>query len=236
MKTRLQDQTIKSAKAPANGRLELKDAKVDGLMLRVTTNGVKSFALVYKVPGEGGTTKTGKPRKGKSHRMTLGTYPAISLASARVKHANAKELLAKGTDPGALHVEKRRAERQAETVGDMAEEYLEKYAKPRKRSAGEDERILRKDVLPRWGKLKAKASRRRDVILLRDEIVERGASRAAKRTLGVIRRMFNFSISRDLLDTTPVAMVKPPAEENQRERVLSPEEIRVSGRGSTKDQ
>jgi integrase len=43
--------------------------------------------------------------------------------------------------------------------------------------------------------------------------------------------MFNFAISRDLLDTTPVAMVKPPAKENQRERILSPEEIRVFWKG-----
>ena len=168
---------------------------------------------------------------GKARRMTLGTYSAVSLASARVKHANAKELLAKGADPGALHVEKRQAERQAETVTDIAEEYLEKWARPRKRSAGEDERILRKDVLPVWGKRKAKDIRRRDVILLLDTIVERGAPIAANRTLGVIRRMFNFAISRDLLDTTPVAMVKPPAKENQRERVLSPEEMRVFWKG-----
>ena len=168
---------------------------------------------------------------GKARRMTLGTYSAVSLASAHVKHANAKELLAKGADPGALHVEKRQAERQAETVTDIAEEYLEKWARPRKRSAGEDERILRKDVLPVWGKRKAKDIRRRDVILLLDTIVERGAPIAANRTLGVIRRMFNFAISRDLLNTTPVAMVKPPAKENQRERVLSPEEMRVFWKG-----
>ena len=46
-------------------------------------------------------------------RMTLGTHPAVSLASAHVKHAVAKEALEKSTDPGTLHVEKRRAERQA---------------------------------------------------------------------------------------------------------------------------
>ncbi len=189
-----------------------------GLGVRMSPKGRKSWNYMYRFDG-------------KARRMTLGTYPAVSLASARVKHANAKELLAKGTDPGAVHVEKRRAERPAEIVTDIAEEYLEKWSRPRKRSAGEDERILRKDVLPVWGKRKAKDIRRRDVILLLDTIVERGAPIAANRTLGVIRRMFNFAISRDLLDTTPVAMIKPPAKENQRERVLSPEEIRVFWKG-----
>jgi len=57
--------------------------------------------------------------------------------------------------------------------------------------------------------------------------MERGAPIAANRTLGVVRRMLNFGVSRDILDATPVAMVKAPAKEIPRERVLSPEEIRI---------
>ena len=90
---------------------------------------LKPKAKFYEVWGDGrtgpGVRVSPKGRKswnyryrfdGKARRLMLGTYPALGLANARVKHANAKELLAKGTDPGALHVEKRRAERQAETV------------------------------------------------------------------------------------------------------------------------
>ncbi len=214
---RFTDRSIAALKPKAKLYEVWEDGRT-GLGVRVSPKGRKSWNYMYRFDG-------------KARRMTLGTYPAVSLASARVKHASAKELLTKGTDPGALHVEKRRAERQAETVNDIAEEYLEKYARPRKRSADEDERMLNKDVLPSWGTRKARDIRRRDVILLLDQIVERGAPIAANRTLGVIRRMFNFAISRDLLDTTPVAMVKPPAKETQRERVLSPEEIRVFWKG-----
>jgi hypothetical protein len=38
------------------------------------------------------------------------------------------------------------------TVRQLADDYLEKYAKPRKRSWQEDERILERDVLPAWGR------------------------------------------------------------------------------------
>ena len=99
MKRRLQDQTIKSAKAPASGKTEIKDALIPGLMLRVTTNGAKSFCLVYKVPGEGGTTKTGAPRKGRPHRMTLGTYPMLTLTDARDKARLLLEQVDQGIDP-----------------------------------------------------------------------------------------------------------------------------------------
>ncbi len=214
---RLTDKGIAALKPKAE-RYEVWEDGRTGLGVRVSPKGRKSWIFMYRFDG-------------KARRMTLGTYPALSLANARVKHAQAKETLEQGDDPGTLHVEKRRAERTAETVNDLAVEYLEKWARPRKRSAAEDERILNKDVLPAWGKRKARDIRRRDVILLLDGIVERGAPIAANRTLGIIRRMFNFAVARDLLDATPVAMVKAPAKENQRDRVLSAGEIRTLWNG-----
>ncbi len=203
---------------PKSERYEVWEGGRTGLGVRVSPAGRKSWIYMYRFDG--------KPR-----RMTLGTYPSLGLASARVKHAQAKETLEKGQDPGTLHVERRRAERQAETIQNLVDEYLEKWARPRKRSAAEDERMLNKDVIPVWGKRKARDIRRRDVILLLDGIVERGAPIAANRTLGVIRRMFNFAVARDLLDATPVAMVKAPAKENQRDRVLSADEMRTLWNG-----
>jgi integrase len=214
---KLTDRTIKALK-PKPARYEVWADGNAGFGMRVSPAGRKSWIYLYRF-------------EGKSRRMTLGTYPAVGLASAHVKHAQAKELLEKGDDPGSLHVEKRRAERQAETVQTLADEYLEKWARPRKRSAGEDERILNKDVIPTWGKRKARSITRRDVILLLDGIVDRGSPIQANRTLAVVRKMFNFAISRDIVGATPVAMVKAPARENQRDRVLSAEEIRIFWNG-----
>ncbi len=210
---RLTDRGIAALKAKAK-RYEVWEDGRTGLGVRVSTVGRKSWVFMYRF--------NGKPR-----RMTLGTYPAVGIADARVKHARNKADLEKGIDPGAAEVEGRRAERSAETVAYLVEEYLERWAKPRKRSAAEDERTLRKEVVPLWGNRKAKDIKRRDVITLLDGIVDRGSPIQANRTLAVIRKMFNFAISRDILDTTPVAMVRAPAKENQRDRVLSADEIRT---------
>ena len=214
---RFTDRSIAALK-PRAERYEVWEDGRTGLGTRVSPKGRRSFVYMYRF-------------NGKARRMGLGTYPLISLASARVKHSSAKEQLSKGIDPGAQQIERRRAERNAETVADLIEEYLEKWARPRKRSADEDERKLKKEVLPLWGKRKAKDITRRDVITLLDGIVDRGAPIQANRTLAVIRKMFNFAISRDILHATPVAMVTSPAKENQRERVLSPEEIRALWNG-----
>ena len=210
---RLTDRTVAALKAKVERYEKWEDGRT-GFGVRVSPAGRKSWLFMYRFSG-------------RARRMTLGTYPKIPLVTARLRHAKAKELLQKGTDPGAKAIEARNAARDAETVADLVEEYLEKWARPRKRSASEDERILRKDVLPHWEKRKAKDIRRRDVIELLDGIVERGSPIAANRTLAVVRKMFNFAISRDIVDATPVAMVKAPSKENQRDRVLSADEIRT---------
>jgi integrase len=183
-----------------------------GFGIRVSPRGGKAWIWVYHFDG--------RPR-----RMTLGSYPVMGLADARIKLSEARKLLEHGIDPGDREVQERRAERVAETVAELAEAYLEKWARPRKRSAVEDERILKKDVLPAWGRRKAKDIARRDVIALLDKIVDRGSPIAANRTLAVIRRMFGWGLSRDIVAASPCAAVKAPARERRRDRVLSGDEI-----------
>jgi integrase len=183
-----------------------------GFGVRVSTRGGKSWVWVYHY--------NGRPR-----RMTLGTYPPLGLADAHVKLAAARKLLAEGIDPGEAEIRSRKAERSAETVAELVEAYLEKWARPRKRSADEDERLLRKDVLPAWGHRKAKEITRRDVIALLDSIVERGAPIAANRLFAAVRKMFNWALSRDLVPASPCVAVKAPGRENRRDRVLSANEI-----------
>src|SRR5277367_3957286 len=183
-----------------------------GFGIRVSPSGSKSWIWVYHFDG--------RPR-----RMTLGSYPGLGLADARIKLSEARKLLEQGSDPGDREVQQRRAERVAETVAQLADAYLEKWARPRKRSAAEDERILRKDVLPAWGRRKANDIARRDVIALLDNIVDRGSPVAANRTLALIRRMFGWALSRDIVQTNPCTAVKAPGVETRRDRVLSVEEI-----------
>ncbi len=217
---RFTDRSIAALKLKA-ARYEVWEAGRTGLGVRVSPAGRKSWIYMYRFEG--------RPR-----RMTLGTYPQLSLANARVLHATAREQLDRDIDPGALHVERRRAERHAETVAQLVTEYLEKYARPKKRTAAADERALGKEVLPLWGRRTAASITRRDVIRLLDGIVERGSPIMANRLLEIIRRMFAFAVKRDILDSSPCFMVEPPAKETPRDRVLSPDEIKAFWTGLEK--
>ena len=57
-----------------------------GLYLRIKPSGTKSWSFKWK-------------RDGKSNELAIGPYPAISLASARQKATDYRELLAGGGDP-----------------------------------------------------------------------------------------------------------------------------------------
>ena len=157
--------------------------------------------------------------RGTSRRITFGNYPEMSLADAHAAHAKSRQLLEQGNDPATVEQDAKEESRRSPSIKRLAAEYIEKYAKPRKRSWKEDERILNKDVVPRWGKRKAQDITRRDIILLLDEIVDRGALIQANRTLATIRKMYSFAMGRGILESSPCVAIPAPSKENRRDRV-----------------
>lgn len=206
------DRSIQSLKTKASRYVVWED-NGNGFGLRISPKGRKSFIYMYRFLGT-------------ARMMTMGDYPKMQLSEANLVHSRAADDLKHGKDPGANIVVARIAERDAETVQELAEEYIEKWAKPRKRTWKKDDLILKKDILPQWGKRKAKDITRRDVVLMLDRILKREAPIQANRTLAAIRKMFNFGISRDIVDINPCTAIKSPSPENQRDRVLSEAEIK----------
>ena len=186
------------------------DETLSGFGVRAHHNGRKSYFVRYTADGS-------------RRRMTLGTYPALCLADARDKAKVVLGRVARGEDPQAEKV----ADREAETFGELAAEYLERHAKPNKRRWKEDERVIRAELLPVWKRRKAKNIGRRDVSEVLDTIVARGSPIMANRTKALISKILNFGISRDVVEYNPCTAVPMPAKESQRERVLTEEEIRA---------
>jgi len=188
----------------------------EGFAVEVQPSGLKSWKFIYDFVGQ-------------RRKLTLGNYPDMGLQEARKAFQEARRLLAQGIDPAEQkqrNREAQKAERLEPTVTDLAAEFVEKYSKPKKRTWEEDERILHKDVIPAWGKRKAKDITRRDVALLVDKVAKRGGI-MGNRTLACVRRMFNFAVERGTLEASPVVHVKAPAKETRRDRVLTPAEIRL---------
>lgn len=203
------DRTIAALK-PKAARYEVWEGK--GFGIRVGTTGRKSWVFVYHF-------------EGKARRMTLGEYPAVKLSKARIALAKAQDDLTAGRDPGAAKVAENVAEREAETIAELTDEYLTRHARKKKRSADQDERTIKAEILPSWGKRKAKEITARDVVLLLDRIEARGKPVMRNRTASLLSKLFRFGVTRGILDASPAVGIERLAE-TPRDRVLTADEIR----------
>src|SRR5260370_1195865 len=141
----LTDRFVRSAK-PSDRQTDVWDTTFTGFGLRISPGGKKSFQIFYRYNGQ-------------QRRMVIGAYPVMSLADAR-KWAKDRLLhVAKGHDPAA----ERLGNRNAETFGELAADYLKYHSKRKKRSWGEDERIINVELLPDWESRKAKEITRREI-------------------------------------------------------------------------
>lgn len=201
-----------AALKPKAERYEAWEDGRTGLGLRISPKGRKSWIFLYRFDG-------------RARRLTMGTYPAVTLADARVEWGRAKKMLERGEDPGTARIAQNVAERNAETVSDLIAEYLERHARF-KRSGAADERMLRRNVEPLWGRRKATSITRRDVIYLLDRVADRGTPVLRNRLLSAIQKMFVVGMDRGLVETTPcVGMSRLP--EKPRERALTPDEVKA---------
>jgi integrase len=204
MRVLLTDRFVASTKAAA--RTDYFDTKVAGLALRVSGHG-KTWTLHYTSPADS-----------KRARLTLGGYPAITLANARGLALEAKQAIAAGEDPRATFG------KQA-SVATVIESYLDKHVRQNCRSPRQIEQRLRK-VIPLIGGIKVDAVHRRDVNRLIDAALKRGSPIAANRLFEDLRAAFRWAVARGDLDRNPIEGMKRPTEPRIRERALSEDEIR----------
>jgi integrase len=205
------------AERPTTVRHEVPDAAFPGLYLVVQPGGAKSWAYRYRFGR--------KPRK-----MTLGRFPALSLAGARDAAGDAARKLEIGIDPGAAKVEAKAEAREAKlTERDKVKTLIVDFDKrhlSKLKSGGHARQFLDRFVLPAWGERDVQTIAKRDVLDLLDGIVDRGTPTTANRVLAHARKFFNWCVERDILERAPTAGVKPPAREASRDRVLTNDELR----------
>ena len=120
----------------------------------------------------------------------------------------------------------RREARLAPTFEDLANLYLEKHARVKKRSWKQDRRVIYNELFPAWRAMRTTEIRRRDIRTLIERVAERPAPVMANRIQALIHKMFNFGIAHEIVEFNPCAQLEHPARERPRDRVLTDAEIR----------
>lgn len=170
----------------------------DGLYLRVHPTGRKVFVV--------------RDQRGDRDRwITLGAYPALSLAEARQKAVELKQ---------SASVSRR-------TVDEVFQDYYKHISRTYKRP----EQVKRRydvDLAPYVGKTAIHRLTRKAVSDALERIVERGSPVAANRTLADIKKLTAFAVERGWINTDPLlplTRVAVGGREKSRERNLSFDEI-----------
>ncbi|ERI50768.1 integrase [Pseudomonas sp. EGD-AK9] len=186
----------------------------DGLSLAVSAPGGKSWHFRYYWAS-------------KQKRMSLGTYPEVSLRDARALRDEARALLAKGINPKIDRKQKLRAVRLA-TENSFKAVYLQwlehrklELKEGRQSTLSQSQRIFDKDVLPALGGMSIYDVRRPDLLAVLARIEQRRAFTTAEKVRAWFRQLFRFAMvkvegleSNPASDLDVVAVPKPPVVNN----------------------
>ena len=173
---------------------------------------------------------------GKEHRYNCGSYPETSLSRARENRNQARALVRQGINPVYKEMadrDHRKAaqamERMEKTVSDLLDDWKWVYLSQHRKNGGKEvEQIIRYDVLPHIGSMKAKDVRLQHVVLIIDKIIARNARRKANLVLSLMRQMFRFGMARGVVETDPtlaISKMQAGGKETPSTRNLSYEEI-----------
>jgi len=174
---KLTQKAVLALKAPASGNRVHYDQEIPGFGARITSNGVVSFVLNYRI-------------QGRERRYTIGRHPDLTALAARERAIQLRGKILDGIDP----LQQRMDAQSEPTVDDLAKDYLDRYAKPHKRASSlrNDWQMLEKIILPKIGTIRVRAISRRDIESLHHGL--KATPYRANRVLALLSKMFNLAM------------------------------------------
>lgn len=217
---------LKAIKPPAPGaagersRVDYYDTTTPGFYVRVSSTGRRTWMYFAHVMRDG---------KRSGQRFTLGDAgPAgLTLAEARAKFKEARDVIDRGEDPKTVAAPEKKW-----TFAEIAKRYVEEYAKPETRTWKETERIIDRHLVSRWGATKMREITRQDVSEMLAEVKAgakkgRGGVTTARHALSKARAVFNWYTALDEKFVSPIILQhgKNIGDVKEIDRTLSDSEI-----------
>lgn len=182
--------SLKPRKAP------YRVADSGGLCIEVRPSGAKLWRYRYRFAG-------------KASMVSLGEYPAVSLADARAEREKAKALLKAGTNPAhAARAERAtQAEQAQNTFAAVAGELLAKRSREglSAPSVAREQRMIEKDLVPYIGSLPVADVEAPMLLAALRRIEARGAVETAHRARSLAGMVFRYAIATGRAKRNPAA-------------------------------
>lgn len=187
-------------------RTYYKDAQFKWLVLDVRPSGTKSFYIYKKI-------------KGRPERIFLGTFPEMTVESARRNAAIKIGEIADGKNPQ----EETRKIRNELTFKELFDQYMNRYSKVHKKSWIYDKREVER-FLTHWFKRRISDIAKFEVQKLHEKVHAENGLYQANRILERIRGIFNKAIEWGWEGTNPAVGIKK-FKEVSRDRFVLPSEM-----------
>ncbi|MEI7869900.1 MAG: tyrosine-type recombinase/integrase [Candidatus Methylumidiphilus sp.] len=186
------------------------DTKVNGLQLRISSTGIKTFSLYRWLKGDA-----------KPERVTLGRFPDMTIEQARIESARINADIARGINP----MEKKRLDRAEMKFAEFWKEYMDKYSKARKkeRTIQEDEKTYR-NYLSVLAARKLSKITKQDCQKLHHEIASKTSGATANRALAVLSSALGVAQDWGYMPDNPAKAVKK-FKETARDRYIQSDEM-----------
>lgn len=191
----LSDTAIRASK-PKEAPYKLSDS--GGLYLLINPTGSRLWRLKYRT-------------NGREKILSIGAYPATSLAQARDRREEAKALLAKGGDPSQAKQDAKRQNREASgnTFRTIAEEYLDKIRREGRAPATLDKvEWLLGLVYPEIGDTPVREITPLRVLDSLRAIESRGRHETARRARSTVGTVFRYAIATARADHDPTSALR----------------------------
>ena len=191
----------------------------DGLFMLVKTSGKKLWRFRYQRPESSSRTN-----------LSLGSYPALTLASARQMRDQYLSLLVQGIDP----------QKQQEEVSEQRQIELDSifsvvatnWFQLKSKSVTEDYakdiwRSLEKDIFPTIGEIPVQALKARTIVEALEPIKARGALETVRRLVQRINEIMIYAVNTGLINANPASGVGMAFERPKKQNMptLRPEEL-----------
>jgi hypothetical protein len=170
----------------------------NGFYIEVMPSGEKSFRYRYRLNGQ-------------REKVTIGSYPSMTLRIARIRHSEMRDQVNMGQSPARAKRETRLQVAAGldpqDTFGHLAEKWIELVLK-RNKSSRQDEIYVRRDIIPKVGSKRPEAITTQDVWNCVEAVRARGHGQAARRVRSVLKRVLDYAMSHGLTQSNPASAVR----------------------------
>ncbi len=203
---------IKNLKPRPNKQYE--EYEGQGFGIKVSPAGTKTWIYRYKI-------------NDKTEKVSLGHYPQMSLADAKTKFIQLKELKRQSINP--KQVLSPEIEEDKNTVTELVNRWYNNYISKHRKQPLQIRQLINADVIPLIGEKYIDEIEAKDITRALDTIVARGSNVHANKVLSAIKQAFNYAVSRGELKINPAIYIRARdigGIEKPRERYLTIDEIK----------